>query len=48
MVEIKECTCDCDENGVLYGNAESLYRIPKTNITLCVDYTGEEEKFLRK
>ena len=32
---IKECICD--KHRVLYGSVESLYCIPKTNITLYVN-----------
>lgn len=28
----------------MYGSVESLYCMPKTNITLCANYTGIESK----
>ena len=35
VMGMKEGTC-CDEHGVMYGSAASLYCTPETNITPCV------------
>lgn len=39
VMGIKEGTY-CDERWVIYRIAESLYRTPKTNMTLYVNYAG--------